>query len=179
MNRLLPLVLVLFSLGLAQKDPHPCYLMGIFDSKNTPNALGSLGFVMSNEGLLQDGKPLSGSGGQAVAQAMAQAIGSVQPLSYCIQNLSSGGVTQLQYFRSSSEGAKHWLGEIRKGAPSWVGLSVGDEAGLFRGDQSQPVFNLAFRYREYAFLLTNSSVNDPEFYRKWALAVIERVQKFK
>ncbi|GIW36202.1 MAG: hypothetical protein KatS3mg073_0347 [Meiothermus sp.] len=178
MNRLLPFVLVLFSLGLAQKDPHPCYLMGIFNSNNTPNALGSLGFVMSNEGLLQDGKPLSGNGGQAVAQAMAQAIGSVQPMSYCIQNLSSGGVTQLQYFRSSPQGAQHWLGEIRKGAPSWVGLNVGDEAGLFRGDQSQPVFSLAFRYREYAFLLTSSSM-DPESYRKWALAVIERVKKFK
>lgn len=177
MNRLLLFVLVLFSLGLAQKDPHPCYLMGIFNPDNTPNALGSLGFVMSNEGLLQDGKPLSGSG-QAVAQAMAQAIGSVQPMSYCIQNLSSGGFTQLQYFRSSPEGAQHWLGEIRKGAPSWVGLNVGDEAGLFRGDQSQPVFSLAFRYREYAFLLTSSSM-DLEGYRKWALAVIERVKKFK
>lgn len=178
MKRFLIFALVLGSLGLAQKDPHPCYLMGIFNPNNTPNALGSVGFVMSNEGLLQDGKPLSGPGGQAVAQAMAQSIGSVQPMYYCIHNLS-GGVVQLQYFRSSPEGAKDWLGKIRKGAPSWVGLQVGDEAGLFRGDQSQPGFNLAFRYREYAFLLTNSSVNDPESYRKWALAVIERVQKFK
>ncbi|GIW33956.1 hypothetical protein [Meiothermus sp.] len=171
-------IALLLGFALAQKDPHPCYLMGIFNANNTPNALGSLGFVMSNEGILQDGKPLSGSGGQAEAQAMAQAIGSVQPMSYCIQNLSSGGVIQLQYFRSSPQGAQHWLGGIRKGAPSWVGLNVGDEAGLFRSDQSQPVFSLAFRYREYAFLLTHSSM-DPESYRKWALAVIERVKKFK
>jgi hypothetical protein len=99
-------------------------------------------------------------------------------MSYCIHTLASGGSAQLQYFKSSAQGAQGWLAQIRNGAPSWTGFSVGDEGGLMRPDQSAP-YNLVFRYHEYAFLLSNSPDDSPEFYRKWAQAIIQRIQQFK
>ncbi len=120
--------------------------MGIFNPDNTPNALGSLGFVMSNEGLLQDGKPLSGSGGQAVAQAMAQAIAWYSPCPTAFRTCPPGGVTQLQYFRSSPQGAQHWLGKSAR-EPQLGGLNVGDEAGSFAATRASRSSARAFRYR--------------------------------
>lgn len=40
-------------------------------------------------------------------------------------------------------------------------------------------YNLVFRYREYAFLLSNHPDDSPAFYRKWAQAIIQRIQRFK
>ncbi len=173
--RMLPVILLLlFPLALAQKNPHPCYLMGVFNPNGTPNALGSVGMVLHNNGVLQDGKPAS----NALAQSLALTVGGAQPMSYCVHALMSGGHTQLQYFKSSAQGAQGWLAQIRNGAPSWTGFSVGDEGGLMRPDQSAP-YNLVFRYHEYAFLLSNSPDDSPEFYRKWAQAIIQRLQQFK
>ncbi len=130
--------------------------------------------VLHNNGVLQDGKPAP----NAFAQSLALAVGGAQPMSYCVHTLASGGFAQLQYFKSSAQGAKHWLEMIRDKAPSWTGLPVGDEGGLMRSDQSTS-YNLVFRYREYAFLLSNHPDDSPAFYRKWAQAIIQRIQQFK
>ncbi|GIW38683.1 MAG: hypothetical protein KatS3mg075_164 [Meiothermus sp.] len=174
MGKLLAFLLLGFGLALAQKDPHPCYLLGVFNPSGTPNALGSVGMVLHNNGVLQDGKPVP----NAFDQSLALAVGGAQPMSYCIHTLASGGSAQLQYFKSSARGAKYWLEMIRNKAPSWTGLPVGDEGGLMRPDQGASR-NLIFRYREYAFLLSNHPDDSPAFYRKWAQAIIQRIQRFK
>ncbi len=174
MHKILAFLLLGLGLALAQKDPHPCYLMGVFNRDGTPNALGSVGSVLHNNGFLQDGKPTQ----NAFAQSLALSVGGAQPMSYCVHTLNSGGFAQLQYFKSRAEGAKLWLARLREGAPSWTGFPVGDEGGLMRPDQSAP-YNLVFRYREYAFLLSIAPDDSPETYRKWAQAIIQRVQQFK
>lgn len=168
--KLLLLILSLLSVmpgpALAQKEPHPCYLMGLFNADGTPNALGSLGTVGSNDVMLQDGKKI-GDTGLPIPGGLV-----------CLQNLSDRA-TMLRYVKgSSSDGAKSFMDTFRPGA-KWVRLNgVGDEAAAFESPQ-QPGIGLIFRVREYAFILTDSKATGPEDYRKWALAVLSRLSKYK